>query len=106
MLQQFGIEENTKLVSKPLASHFELSMRLSLSTKEEKKYMAQVPYASLVESLIYVMVCTRPDLSQAISMISSYMHDLRKKHWEAAKWVLRYIKGTEDMGLRFVKSEE
>jgi len=49
------------------------------------------------------MVCTRPDLSQAVSIISIYMHDPEKDHWEAVKWVLRYIKGTIDVGLVFEK---
>ena len=49
------------------------------------------------------MVCTRSNLSQAVSMISRYMHDPGKGHWEAVKWVLRYIKGTIDVGLVFEK---
>ena len=49
------------------------------------------------------MVYTRPDLLQAVVMISSYMHDPGKDHWEAVKWVLRYIQGTIDVGLVFKK---
>ena len=45
----------------------------------------------------------KPDLSQAISMVSRYIHDPDKGHWEAVKWVLRYIKGTIDIGLVFKK---
>ena len=74
---------------------------MSLITVEEREYMTRVPYASVVGSLMYAMVCTRPDLSQAVSMISRYMHDPGRGHWEAVKWVLRYIKGTIDVGLVF-----
>jgi len=52
---------------------------------EEREYMTHVSYASVVGSLIYAMVCTRPDLSQAVSMVSRYMHDSGKDHWEAVK---------------------
>jgi len=50
--------------------------------------MTRVPYASAVGNLMCTMVCTRPDLSQAVSMINRYMHDPDKDHWEAVKWVL------------------
>ena len=58
---------------------------MSLTIVEEREYMTRVPYASEVESLMYAMVCTRLDLSQAVSMISRYMHDPEKGHWEAVK---------------------
>jgi len=58
---------------------------MSPKTIEEREYMTRVPYASAVGSLMYVMVCTRPDLSQAVSMISRYMHDPEQGHWEAVK---------------------
>jgi len=50
------------------------------------------------------MVCTRPDISQVVSLVSRYMHDPNKGHWQAVKWILRYILGTIDMGLMFVKN--
>jgi len=61
--------------------------------------MTHVPYASAVGSLMYAIVCTKPDLSQVVSMISKYMHDSGKGHWAVVKWVLRYIKGTIDIDL-------
>jgi len=36
-------------------------------------------------------------------MASRYMHDPGKDHWEAVRWILRYIKGTVDVGLIFEK---
>ena len=63
--------------------------------------MFTVPYTSVVGSLMYAMVCTRPDISQTVSMVSCYMHDLGRSHWHAVKWILRYLKGTSDVGLLF-----
>jgi len=54
---------------------------------------------------MYAMVCIRPDLSQAVNMISRYMHDPDKGHWETVRWILQYIKGTVDVGLIFEKDE-
>jgi len=101
VLQRFNIDNDTKSVRTPLAPHFKLKVIMSLTIVEEREYMTRVPYASAVGSLMHAMVCTRLDLSQAISMISRYMHDPEKGHLEAVKWVLRYIKGTIDVGLVF-----
>lgn len=60
--------------------------------------MARVSYASVVGSLMYVMVCIRPNISQAVSMISRYMHNPGKNHWLAVKWILSYLHGTTDVG--------
>ena len=76
---------------------------MSPTTVEKYEYMTRVPYASAVGSLMYAMVCTMANLSQAVSMISRYMHDPSRSHWEAVKWVLWYIKGSIDIGLVFEK---
>ena len=73
------MDENIKAVSTPLTPHFMLSAALSPSTDEEE-YMSRVSYHSAVGSLMYAMVCTRPDLSQAISIVSRYMHASGKQH--------------------------
>ncbi|KAH9753759.1 hypothetical protein KPL71_015193 [Citrus sinensis] len=88
---------------KDLAPHFKLSSSSCPTSQEERDYMARVPYASVVGSLMYVMVCTRPDISQAVSMVSRYMHNPGKNHWLAVKWILRYLYGTVDVGLLFKK---
>lgn len=105
ILQRFGMK-NAKPVSTPLASHFRLSAAQSPQTKEEERYMSQVPYSSAVESLIYAMVCTRPDISQAVSMVSRYMENPGKIHWQAVKWILRYLCGTSNTCLEFGKNNK
>ena len=103
VLQRFNIGKDAKSVSTPLAPHFKLSAMMSPKNVEEREYMTHVPYASAVSSLMYAMVFTRPDLSQTVSMVSRYMHDPGHGHWEAVKGILRYIKGTIDVGLVFEK---
>ncbi|XP_062119202.1 secreted RxLR effector protein 161-like [Humulus lupulus] len=88
-----------KSVSTPLAPHFKLTKDQSPKTKAERTYMDNVPYASGVGSLMYSMVCTRPDLAQAMSIISRFIFYPGEPHWEALKWILRYVKGTLDIGL-------
>lgn len=99
VLKRFGIHDESKPVSTPLAPHFKLSAVLSPKDAAERAYMSKVPYASAVGSLMYAMVCTRPDISYAVGVVSRYMHNPGKEHWQAVKWILRYILNTVDVGL-------
>uniref|UniRef100_A0A2N9IH71 Integrase catalytic domain-containing protein n=1 Tax=Fagus sylvatica TaxID=28930 RepID=A0A2N9IH71_FAGSY len=60
----------------------------------EKKRMENIPYASVVGSLMYAQTCTRPDISFAVGMLGRYQSNPGMEHWKAAKKVLRYLKGT------------
>nr|GEZ29034.1 retrovirus-related Pol polyprotein from transposon TNT 1-94 [Tanacetum cinerariifolium] len=93
-----------KPVPTPLAPHFKLSSHECPKSKEDKEDMSRVSYSSAVGSLMYAMVYTRPDLAHAISVVSRYMHNPGKMHWEAAKCIIRYLKGTSNIGLSFEKS--
>jgi hypothetical protein len=76
---------DSKPVSTSIAPHFKLSYSQSPSTDSDFEYMSKVPYSSVVGSLMYVMVCSRPDLSYAMSLISRYMANPGKEHWNAVK---------------------
>ncbi|KAL5580971.1 hypothetical protein UlMin_013413 [Ulmus minor] len=65
--------------------------------------MERVPYSSAVGSVMFSMVSSRPDLSYAISILSRFMSDPKKEHWEAMKWLIRYIKGSTNLGLIYKK---
>lgn len=92
---------NAKIVSTPLANHFKLSLDQCPKTGAEAEYMSKVPYASAVGCLMYAMVCTRPDLAQAVSQVCKFMSKPGKQHWEAVKWIFRYLKGTTGHGIMF-----
>ncbi|KAG8498844.1 hypothetical protein CXB51_005680 [Gossypium anomalum] len=64
---------SAKPVSTPLAAHFRLSSALCPQSDDEIEYMSHVPYSSAVGSLMYAMVCSRPDLSYVVSAVSRYM---------------------------------
>jgi hypothetical protein len=96
---------DAKLVSTPLARHFWLFKDQSPKTEEEKDFMAKVPYASTIGSLMYAMVCTRPDIAHTVGDVSRFMSNLGKQHWEAVKWILRYLRGTTNISLCFRKGE-
>ncbi|GJZ03033.1 retrovirus-related pol polyprotein from transposon TNT 1-94 [Tanacetum coccineum] len=61
--------------------------------------MSKVPYANVVGSLMYLIVCTRLDITYAVSVVSRYLANPSKDHWEALKWILTYLSGTTNVGL-------
>ncbi|XP_056164317.1 secreted RxLR effector protein 161-like [Syzygium oleosum] len=63
--------------------------------------MARIPYASAVGSLMYAMVCTRPDIAQAVGVLSRYMSNPGREHWNAIKRVFKYLRGTLNFSLCF-----
>ncbi|KAH9649806.1 hypothetical protein KPL70_026120 [Citrus sinensis] len=65
----------------------------------ERKEMSRVPYASAVGSLMFVMICTRPDIAQAVGAVNRYMANPGGEHWITVKRILRYIRGTSDVAL-------
>jgi hypothetical protein len=69
-------------VSTHLAAHFKLSFSSEPLDKEEEEYMSKVSYACAVGSLMYAMVCTRPDIAHAISVVSRFMSRPSKEHWK------------------------
>ena len=100
VLKRFNMN-NAKSVTLPLAKHFKLTKHLCPKTDKEKEYMTKVPYALAVGSLMYAMGCTRPDIAQAVGVVSRFMNNPGKGHWEAVKWILRYLRGTSHYSLCF-----
>ncbi|KAJ4717014.1 Retrovirus-related Pol polyprotein from transposon TNT 1-94 [Melia azedarach] len=98
ILSRFGMS-TTKPIDTPSAANAHLSVAFASKSVEEKEYMSRVPYASAVGSLMYAIVCSRPDLAQSVSVVSRFMGEPGKEHWQAVKRIFRYLKGTFDVGL-------
>ena len=64
--------ENAKPVNSPLVGHHKLSKDHCPTSKKEKEAMKKVPYQSTVGSLMYAMVCTRPDFAYAVGVVSRF----------------------------------
>jgi hypothetical protein len=79
VLERFRMH-NEKLVSTLLANHFKLTKEMCPNTQEKIKYMSKAPYSSTVCRLMYSMVCTRPDISHEVGVVSRYMNNPGKEH--------------------------
>ncbi|GIL60632.1 hypothetical protein Vafri_15174 [Volvox africanus] len=74
---------------------------LAQASLEERLDRERYPYSELIGSLLYISGCTRPDISQAVGVLTRHMAKPAKEHWKAAKEVVRYLLGTADFGLAF-----
>ena len=68
--------------------------------------MKVIPYASAIGSIMYAMLCTRPDVCIAISLAGRYQSNPGVDHWTAVKNILKYLKRTKDMFLVYGGDKE
>jgi len=85
--------------------HTPLDANIKLEPGEPEAGNCSNNYASLIGSLMYAAVGTRPDIAFAINRLASFTANPTMCHWTAAKHVLRYLKGTKNMGIIYSKPE-
>lgn len=90
VLERFNTDK-AKVVSSSLAAHFKLNIRQSPSIDKEKKDMKNVPCTSAIGSLMYVMLCTKPDIAHVVGIVSHFLSNPRREHWKTVKWILRHL---------------
>lgn len=66
----------------------------------------RLPYRELVGCLTYLASSTRPDISFIVSSLGQFNNKFDESHWKAAKRVLRYLKGTRNLGLVYRPTSE
>jgi len=99
VVMRFKMQNSKCKLGIPIRSKVRLSGEDCPQTDEEKEDMSMVPYRSAIGALMYLATCTRPDISYAVSMCASYMHNPGRVHWEAVKDILAYVNLTSSRGL-------
>ncbi|XP_059073514.1 secreted RxLR effector protein 161-like [Cryptomeria japonica] len=98
VLEKFNMIDCRQLVV-PVAQGMKLSVEDCPKSPTEMEDMTKVPYASAVGSLMYAMVYTRPHISLAVGVLSRFMVNLGRPHWNDVKRVFRYLKSTSQYAL-------
>ena len=99
LLERYGLKD-----SKPVATPADVNVKLK---REDgiSKAVDPVLYQSMIGGLLYAAIATRPDISQAVGVVSKYSSKPSEAHLTAAKRILCYLKGTADITLKYKKSE-
>ena len=67
--------------------------------EDEELLGPEVPYLSAIGALMYLANSTRPDITFVVNVLARYSFSPKRRHWNGIKHILRYLKGTVDMGL-------
>ena len=75
---------------------------ISLSSDQRSKTLVEIErmrgifYASVVGSLMYAMLCTRPDICYVVGMVNRYQSDPGEEYWTTVKHIFKYFRRTRD----------
>lgn len=100
VLNRFGLD-NIVPRNVPLPVGIVLDNNMSPKTDSEKKEMNDKPYRSILGSVMWGQLATRPDLSFSVSLLARFQANPGIEHWRALMHVMGYIKNTIDYGLTY-----
>ena len=95
ILTRYSMQDSKKEFD-PFRVGSSLSVNQRPKTPAEIERMRGIPYASAVGSLMYAMLCTRPDICFIVGMVSRYQSDPSEEHWIAVKYIFKYLRRTRD----------
>ncbi|KAM1561756.1 hypothetical protein ACFX1Z_004844 [Malus domestica] len=104
VLNRFNMEHCNK-ADVPVNKGDKFSRDQCPKNEHEIELMKMKPYASLVGSLMYANICTRPDLAFIVGLLGRFQSNPGEAHWVAAKKVLRYLQRTKDFMLVYGRDD-
>jgi hypothetical protein len=105
ILNQFNMQDSKKGFL-PMSHGITLSKKQCPSEPDEQERMRAISYALAIGSIMYAMLCTRPDVSYALSAMSKYQSNYGDAHWTIVKNMLKYLRRIKEAFLVFGGEEE
>jgi hypothetical protein len=96
--QQFRLQDANPC-SLPLQKGFKPQSSMSPTNDAEKHEMENIPYREAIGSLLYIAVCTRPDIAYAVCALARFCTNPGREHWTAVKSVIKYTLATKNAGI-------
>lgn len=88
----------------PMHPDCKLTKDMSPTTSADIEFMADKPYRKAVGMLMYLMVCSRPDIAYAVCSCARFLENPGKEHWKAVVQIMKYLKGTINFRIQYKKS--
>jgi ribonuclease HI len=104
VLKHFYMDKSHPLSTPMVVRFLDVKKDLFRPQEEGEEILGpEVPYLSAIGALIYLANNTRPDISFSVNLLARYSSTPTQRHWNGIKHVLRYLRGTMDMGLFYPK---
>ena len=96
IVKRFGMK-NFKRGLIPMRHGISLSRSMSPKTLEERANINRISYTSAIRSIMYAMLYTRLNIVHALSVMSRYQVDPGLEHKKVVKYILKYLRRTNDL---------
>ncbi|RDX65318.1 hypothetical protein CR513_56033, partial [Mucuna pruriens] len=105
VLKRFNMKDCSSSISSIMKGD---KLNLSQCPKNDfdRELMKNIPYASAIGSLMYAQVCTILDIAYVVGVLGRYQSNPGVKHWKVANKVMRYLQGTNNCMLMYIKTND
>jgi len=98
LLQKFGLDQ-----ANPVTTPMDPNVKLDDfgNNEESTDDKISTSYATLIGSLMYLAIATRPDIAFTVNRLAQFSSNPKPAHWTAVKRIFRYLKGTRNYALTY-----
>ena len=101
ILERFGMQD-----CKPQSTPIAQTSLENLHPASEHEQQTKHPFREVVGALMYLSICTRPDIAVVVNKLGRLVSQPTDRHWSVAKGVLRYLQGTKELSLLYRRDED
>ncbi|KXJ62307.1 hypothetical protein RP20_CCG026806 [Aedes albopictus] len=106
LTQEAAVDRVLMKFSMQDCNHVKTPMEKGCSLPPRAANPVSHPYRQLLGSLMYTMLCVRPDICYAVGYLGRFQVQPGEAHWQALKRVVRYVKGTKNLKLHYKKNDD
>ena len=100
VLKQFYMDKTHPLKTPMVVRSLDVKKDPFRPKEEDEELLGpEVPYLSAIGALMYLTSGTRPDIAFSVNLLARYSSAPTQRHWNGVKSILRYLRGTTDLGL-------